>query len=391
MEERSAEKEINEEEKKNKIKKKVRYFETYISKILKNITSENGITNNAKQQLNSCIFIISKLLSEKARELVVISKKRTMSVKQISNAVKLTLGVGEFRDLVIKNAEDAVQTFLNVEGKHNSRQDKAGIIFPPSICEKFLRNFDYSKIMITSASPVYFASVLEFIVTDILIISSKLANENNHVRITIRDLEMAVRGNKDLCNLFNTCNISFIGGGVVPQIHESLLNKKRRKKNSSSTDVKKSHRFRPGTICLREIRKFQKTSNCLTIAKLPFERLVRSIINNGMKISKDTFIVLQYYIEQFVVDFLKEANAAAIHCNRVKLMPSDITFICNIRKYDTLNIAPFKKDLEEDLEDGEEEEEDIEEDEDEDGEEDDDEEEDNHSISDIESGSEEDI
>jgi histone H3 len=347
MEEISAEKEVIEEEKKNKIKKKVRYFETYISKILKNITPENGITNNAKQQLNSCIFIISKFLSEKARELVLISKKRTMSVKQISNAVKLTLGVGEFRDLVIKNAEDAVDTFLNVEEKHNSRQDKAGIIFPPSICEKFLRNFDYSKIMITSASPVYFASVLEFIATDILIISSKIAKDNNHVRITIRDLEMAVRGNKDLSDLFNTCNISFIGGGVVPEIHESLLNKKRRKKNSSSTDVKKSHRFRPGTICLREIRKFQKSSNCLTIAKLPFERLVRSIINNGMKISKDTFIVLQYYIEQFLVNFLKEANAAAIHCNRVKLMPSDITFICNIRKYDCLNTTNFKKELQE--------------------------------------------
>jgi len=52
-----------------------------------------------------------------------------------------------------------------------------------------------------------------------------------------------------------------------------------------------------------------------------------------MKISKDVFIVLQYYIEQFIVDFLRDANSAAIHSNRVKLMPMDIAFICNLRKY----------------------------------------------------------
>ena len=50
-----------------------------------------------------------------------------------------------------------------------------------------------------------------------------------------------------------------------------------------------------------------------------------------MKISKNVFIILQYYIEQYIVQFLKESNAAAIHSGRVKLMVSDIQFICKLK------------------------------------------------------------
>jgi histone H3 len=331
-------------------KKKTRYFETYICKVLKSITTSNGITANAKQQLNSAICFIARFLASKATQLTTISGKRTMSVKEISNSVKLSF-TDNFSELAIKQAEDSVEKFLlsdsNQESKHSSRQEKAGMLFPPSVSEKFLHNFGLSKIMVTRTAPVYFASILEFIVFDILSLATKMAIENNRSRLTIRDLEMSVRTNKDLNHLFENCKLSFIGGGVVPQIHESLLNKKPRKKRKpeEGVEMKKGHRFRPGTVSLREIRKFQKTSNCLTFAKFPFERFVRGLVNNyndGMKISKDVFIVLQYYIEQFVVDFLRDANAAAIHSGRVKLMPGDISFICNMRRYDALDTEPYK-------------------------------------------------
>jgi len=233
-----------------------------------------------------------------------------------------------------------VSKYTGEESKNTSRQGKAGIIFPPSITEKFLRNFGFSKIMITKHAPVYLAAVLEYIVADILQISSDLANDNKRVRITIRDLELSIRTDQELTTLFNRCNLDFIGGGVVPSIHSSLLTKKPRKKKRVKTSTpaitKKPHRFRPGTVALREIRKFQKISNCLIFAKHPFERFTRSIINNyreGMKISKDVFIILQYFIEQYIINFLKNANDAAIHCGRVKLMPADIKFICCLRGY----------------------------------------------------------
>ena len=336
----------NEEHGKNK-RKKTRYFETYISKTLKNVSENHGITANAKQQLNSAVCTITKILADTAIHLTVISKKKTMSEKEIANSVKLIIP-SLLVETISRQAEESLDRFKTVDTKHTSRQDKAGILFPPSICEKFLRNFGFSKIMVTKNAPVYLAVVLEYLVTDILTIASRMAKENNRVRITIRDLELSVRMDKELTKLFTKCNLSFIGGGVVPQIHESLLNKKPRKKRKNieqDENKKKNHRFRPGTVSLREIKKFQKISNCLTFAKFPFERFIRNIVNSyndGMKISKDVFIILQYYVEQFVVDFLRDANSAAIHSGRVKLMPIDINFICNLRKYDQLDTSLFK-------------------------------------------------
>ncbi len=57
---------------------------------------------------------------------------------------------------------------------------------------------------------------------------------------------------------------------VVPVTHPSSV------LQSTTGGVKKPHRFRPGTVALREIRKYQKSTELL-IRKLPFQRLVREI------------------------------------------------------------------------------------------------------------------
>ena len=321
-------------------KKKTRFFETYISKVLKNISEDNGITANSKQQLNSVICLVAKLISQNVIELTEIAKKKTMSEKEVYNAVQLTLPQ-LLTDNAIKYSVKATQNFNeDNENKGTSRQEKAGIIFPPAQTEKFLRNFGYSKVMVTSLAPVVLASILEYLTSEILLNASFSAKENKRVRITIRDLEIGVRNNQELNSFFVRNNIQFLGGGVKPFIHETLLIKKAKKKKTKKSDEetdgeKKKHRFRPGTVSLREIRRFQKMSNCLTFAKFPFEKLVRQIVidnttDENMKISKDVFIILQYFIEQKIVELLKNANFAAIHAGRVKLMPIDIEFVNSI-------------------------------------------------------------
>jgi histone H3/H4 len=323
-------------------KKKTRFFETYISKVLKQVAPDHGITSNAKQQLNSAICHIANKISLTSTHLTQISKKKTLSEKEISNAVKIVFP-GELSVNSITEGEQSVLKFTTEdENKNTSRQDKAGILFPPSITEKFLRNFGFSKCMITKNAPVFLAATLEYITQDILQLSADMTRENNRVRITIRDLELSVRTDPELTVLFSRCNLTFIGGGVVPAIHSSLLLKKNRKKKKGDAvdGTPKKHRFRPGTVAIREIKKFQKISDCLIFAKFPFERYTRSIISkynsvtSKMKISKDLFIILQYFIEQYIVDLLRDANEAAIHCKRVKLMPDDIKFICKLRGYD---------------------------------------------------------
>ena len=63
-------------------------------------------------------------------------------------------------------------------------------------------------------------------------------------------------------------------GGKAPR--KQLATKAARKSAPSTGGVKKPHRYKPGTVALREIRRYQKSTELL-IRKLPFQRLVREI------------------------------------------------------------------------------------------------------------------
>ena len=164
-----------------------------------------------------------------------------------------------------------------------------------------------------------------------------------HVRVTIRDIELGIRNDKEINNFFVKNNIILLGGGNIPYIHPVLLikNKKKIKLNKKllvniKENKRKKHRFRPGTVAIRDIRKFQKISNCLTCTKLPFEKLIRKIFkelnnNNNIKINKEIFIILQYFIEQQTVNMLKYANLISIHSGRVKVLGKDINLIYYIK------------------------------------------------------------
>jgi hypothetical protein len=63
-------------------------------------------------------------------------------------------------------------------------------------------------------------------------------------------------------------------GGKAPR--KQLASKAARKSAPSTGGVKKPHRYKPGTVALREIRRYQKSTELL-IRKLPFQRLVSTI------------------------------------------------------------------------------------------------------------------
>lgn len=313
-------------------KKKSHMFETYISKVLKQISASNGITNNAKQQLNSILCHIIKHISMLTVKLTMAGKKKTISLKEVENSLTLVLS-GKLLENSFKEGRKSCDNISNNEKNINSsRQNKAGIIFPPSLVEKFLRDFGSSNIMIGSLSPIFLASVLEYICFEILDLSVNYCKENKHIRITIRDLELSVRNDVELNDLFVKLNMSFLGGGVLPYIHSSLLNKtktKIKKKKTADDNNENTHRFRYGTLAIKNIKKQQKLSNCLILSKSPFEKLVRNIfkqnsVDDSQKFSKDVFTVLQYFMEQYIVEFLRNSNFLAIHAGRVKLIPYDI-------------------------------------------------------------------
>lgn len=97
--------------------------------------------------------------------------------------------------------------------------------------------------------------------------------------------------------------------------------------------VKKPHRYRPGTVAIREIRKYQKSSDLL-IRKLPFQRLVREITTNyknEMRFQSSALLALQEATESYIVGLFEDANMCAIHAKRVTVMAKDIALARRIR------------------------------------------------------------
>uniref|UniRef100_A0A0D9YRW1 Histone H3 n=1 Tax=Oryza glumipatula TaxID=40148 RepID=A0A0D9YRW1_9ORYZ len=97
--------------------------------------------------------------------------------------------------------------------------------------------------------------------------------------------------------------------------------------------VKKPHRYRPGTVALREIRKYQKNTELL-IRKLPFQRLVREIaqlFKHDMRFQSHAVLALQEAAEAYLVGLFEDTNLCAIHSKRVTVMSKDVQLARRIR------------------------------------------------------------
>ena len=120
-------------------------------------------------------------------------------------------------------------------------------------------------------------------------------------------------------------------GGKAPR--KQLATKAARSTAPATGGVKKHHRFRPGTVAIREIRQQQKSTELL-LAKLPFSRLVREIEQDfkaDLKTTGAAFVALQESTEAYAVGLFEDSNLAAIHAKRVSIMPKDIQLARRIR------------------------------------------------------------
>lgn len=104
---------------------------------------------------------------------------------------------------------------------------------------------------------------------------------------------------------------------------------------------KKPHRYRPGTVALREIRKYQKSTDQI-ITQAGFRRLMEDVVQdpdvcklsefpNGVRFDKDSRFNLKEAVESFIVHMLEDANIEAIHAKRVTVKPKDIHIVLRIR------------------------------------------------------------
>ncbi|KAF8457158.1 histone-fold-containing protein [Terfezia claveryi] len=105
--------------------------------------------------------------------------------------------------------------------------------------------------------------------------------------------------------------------------------------------IARRRRYRPGTLALREIRKFQKSTDLL-IRKLPFSRLVREISHDiaqamdmigadSLRWQSTAIQALQEAAEAYMVHLFEDTNLLAIHAKRVTIMQKDLQLARRIR------------------------------------------------------------
>ncbi|KAI1710013.1 core histone h2A/H2B/H3/H4 domain-containing protein [Ditylenchus destructor] len=93
----------------------------------------------------------------------------------------------------------------------------------------------------------------------------------------------------------------------------------------ASTELKKPRRYRPGTVALREIRRYQKSTELL-IRKSPFQRVVREIAQDyqpDIRFQTSSVMALQESAEMYLTSLFEDANMCAIHSKRVTVMVKD--------------------------------------------------------------------
>ena len=122
-------------------------------------------------------------------------------------------------------------------------------------------------------------------------------------------------------------------GGKAPRKQLATKVARSHGKVLESGGVKKPHRYRPGTVALRQIRHYQKSTELL-IRKLPFQRLVRELaqeFNNDLRFQSTALMALQEAAEAYLVGLFEDTNLCAIHAKRVTIMTKDMHLARRIR------------------------------------------------------------
>ena len=130
-------------------------------------------------------------------------------------------------------------------------------------------------------------------------------------------------------------------GGKQPR--KGIIHKMLRKGMRPTGGIKKPHRYRPGMVALREIRRYQTSTENL-IKHTPFQRLIREISQEyricpdgpgtpsvQVRFQSTAIAALQEAAENYLVGLFEDVNLLAIHAKRVTIMPRDIRLAVRIR------------------------------------------------------------
>jgi len=340
-------------------------FNTYIHKLVKG-GFISGITNMSMtrmviMQLDLFAKILSNRIAGMALQIAYGSGRQTIVIDDIMSCCNILLPKS-LCEMAVEKGNIAVQQYSTSPSGRQPKANRSGLNFPPHISEKFLRlqnsasQVAASSLSVSQTAPVFMAGVIESIETFVLQLASKVTIEDKRKTITVRDLLLGTMNNEETMSVLKVLNISWLGGGVNPSIHPSLLptkekqtqlalkRRKARKEAGNGPGIA-NRKALPGTKALRNIRKYQRTTGLLQ-RKEHFKRFVKEYMTfiwgeEQVHFNAGVIEYLQLFIEEQISNVFSKAVLAMVHSGRETVEERDIQLVWNLIRPQTFHECEF--------------------------------------------------
>ncbi len=343
-------------------------FNTYIHKTLKEVHPGTNIAKATGMQLDVFMKIFASRIAWVAIQVAHGAGRRTVSVEDVETAVQLVLP-SVLCGKALAAGSRALDSYNSTVTGTKNKASRSGLQFPPHISEKFLRlqssasHSAGSMLSVAQGAPIYMAAVIEYIASELLELGGNQARNNKRQTINIRHLFLATSGDQEITQLLEDLNVNWLGGGVVPYVHSSLIptkerqrklaakRRKIRKENGTIPTPGANRKALPGTKAMRDIHRYQKSTRLLQ-RKEHFKRFVkeqavyhwdpegnRADSGNadepaicGKEEGKVHFGAgvieyMQLFVEDQISRVFREAVRAMAHANRETVEQRDIEFV----------------------------------------------------------------
>lgn len=314
----------------------MRSFGTYIKSILKQLSGETRISARALSEIDTLSDRLTTAVALGVRrQLVANPKIVTISNEKVLTAYKLFAPDNIF-GLANELAKKALITYEQSEDSHSRLEAKAGLTVSASLCRKYLMSFSPKNARMSRTAPIVLAAIVEAFLTEMLNPLSNSARDHKRATILPRDLVLAIQNDSDFLALTHAILYEQRSGGVVPNISSALISsdkkykKAKRPSQAQLGHVPAPHRFHPGTVSLRRIRRYQKTAETV-VSNTTSRRIIKAALSDGMRLSKQAHELLHELMESEGVSILQDAVNLTVHAGRIVTKGEDVVLAVRLR------------------------------------------------------------